>query len=177
MALSNVPSGRLLIGIAISIACIGGFTVPFLVEMQNTVRMDPIPFRTIAWGHGGSAGYEQPVNIVIDNQTEWIRVWGEFSGCGTAYASLDGCPVPPYVDFNQTVVIATFAGVYYQTDHLINITRIEQGNGIVYAHITLTASGPSCLTAAATSHPFHIVAIRRTSSKISFTEETSLHVC
>ena len=149
-------------------------TGPLLTSPSSTTQAPRlVQFHTIdkGWELGG---YNDPTDLVINNQTAWSRVWSIVQAACVEYCDT----APPSVDFGSRTVIAVFYGLAGNGGHQIEITRVEQMGQTVTVFVKVTDMGARCMSTQMMNYPLYIVDIPKTDQvNIRFVTETSIANC
>ena len=153
------------LGLSGALIAYGRLTAPH----QTIVEFHTIPT-------AGATGYPQPVNLVIEDNDTWAKVWTR-AYWEQPYCSqprpLGGypCEPAPSINFTTRTVIAVFMGEQPGPLYKIKITQIIQGGSDITVHVLWTKAG-SCGETTEGTWPAHIVDIPKTEDRITFTTET-----
>jgi len=157
-----------------------GLSGAFLVYGRMTSpHQTVIEFHTIPTA--GAVGYSQPVNVVINDNDTWSKVWTQ------AYWEQPYCTQPPprggypcepapFVNFTVRTVIAVFMGEQPGPLYSIKITQTVQSGSNTIVHVLWTKAG-NCGEATEGTWPSSIVDIPKTEDHIAFTTETVVMNC
>jgi len=167
---------RVLAAIVIALGLSGALVVYGRVTAlhQTIIEFHPIPT-------AGATGYSQPVNLVINDNDTWAKVWTK-AYWEQPYCSqpppLGGypCEPAPSVNFTTRTLIAVFMGEQPGPLYKIKITQIVQSGSDITVHVLWTKAG-TCGEAAEETWPAYIVDIPKTEDRITFATETVVMQC
>ena len=127
-----------------------------LLTLALSVQTSPIAFKTVA--AGTDSRIEAPRTAVVRTSAEWAALWKEHGGNGA----------PQAIDFNETMVIAVFAGTKPSAGHSVEIVRIQARDGEVVVTYLDHAPRPSDMVAQMLTQPFHIVSAAARGGRVTF---------
>lgn len=132
-----------------------------LLACAMSFQASPIAFTTIA--AGADSQIEKARTAVVRTAAEWEALWKEHGGTGK----------PAVIDFNQTMVIAVFAGTRPSAGHSLEITRIQERNGEVVITYLESPPRPGEMVAQMLTQPFHIVSTAARGGRVNFIRATA----
>lgn len=124
--------------------------------LAMSLQTTPIPFKTIATG--ADSRIEAPRTAVVRTASEWAALWKEHGGSGP----------PQAIDFNETMVIAVFAGTKPSAGYSVEIARIQGREGEVVVTYLDHAPRPGDMVAQMLTQPFHIVSATAHGGRVTF---------
>jgi protease stability complex PrcB-like protein len=152
-----------------------GLSGAFLVYGRVTSsHQTVISFQTIPTT--GAPGYSQSVNLVINDNDTWVKVWKQ-AFWEQPYCSqprpLGGypCEPAPSINFTTRTVIAVFMGEQPNPGYTIKITQIVQSGSNVVVHLLSTNAG-GCVYATEEVWPAYIADIPKTNAHLTFSTDT-----
>ena len=156
--------GVFLSAVLITLGIAGVFFAYGQMMTRPAEKASPVPFNTIYQGNGAH-GYTRPANIVIENQSIWLRVWD------TAFCSQAQCPPLPDVNFTSRTVIAAFYGYAGQTNRGIGIDEVTRTTSTLNVHVIALAGG-NCAGLLMIIYPAYIIDIPKTNLQVNFSTKT-----
>lgn len=117
---------------------------------------------------GSQSGIVEPRQVVIKDEVEWQRLWGEHQPPGQPARSLPG------VDFTKEMVIFVAIGQRFSGGFTIEIEKVETSRGRLTIFVREAVPPSGAMVTQALTAPFEIVAIPRSSSPPQFVESKSV---
>lgn len=116
----------------------------------------------ITIARGNYCGIDSTMNIVIDSQNEFKKLWGK------VYSNSQPIPPLPDVNFAEETVLAVFMGKRSTGGFTIEIDHIKENDDCLKAIVKTTTPEPGEMVTMAISQPFHIAKVRVSGKKIVF---------
>jgi hypothetical protein len=133
--------------------------------------LEPVPFRTVAKGDGGSSELKRRVGLTIRGERRWKRVWRKLS------AGIEPRPRRPRIDFSRHMLLVAVQGRQPSGGHRTTITGVEDTGGRLIVDVNDVSPGPSCITTGVETSPYHVVRVRRSSDPVDFTRHPVVRDC
>lgn len=116
----------------------------------------------ITIARGNYCGIDSTMNIGIDSQNEFKKLWGK------VYSNSQPIPPLPDVNFEEETVLAVFMGKRSTGGFGIEIDNIKEHEDCLKAIVKNTTPEPGEMVTMAISQPFHIAKVRVSGKKIAF---------
>lgn len=125
----------------------------------------PGSFTTLDQGANGG-GQVAAQFTVIDNDTDFAALWNELTTENL-----------PTVDFTTDMVIAAVMGSQSSGGYVIEITAVDETDGVLTVSVTETSPGAGCIVTASITNPYHVVSIAKTAATVSFDVSEEVTSC
>ena len=167
----NAPQGINLLYVVLGVVFILGllFLLRNLMPNRGPSNQERTPvvvvdgkvnFETVAKSQ--NSGFGERVFYTINNEAEWTELWNKM------HAVVNPVPELPKVDFEKELLVVAFQGTKNTGGNAIDITDIEKKDGIVLVTVKDSSPGAGCFTTQATTSPYHIVKLPKTSDKFEY---------
>jgi hypothetical protein len=124
---------------------------------------EPEKIRTLA--KGGFSGFQETVQIVVTNETQWAEVWKKHS-----VREKPAKPLPK-VDFEKETVLVVSLGQKRSGGHSVEIAALEKTGDKTKVLLKTRAPKPGGIQIQAITAPYHIVAVPRIEGPVTFKSE------
>jgi len=113
----------------------------------------PVPFSTIQKGQ--YSGVLEPSQIVIRTQNQWDNLWKRHSSRKV------NPPPPPFVDFENDMVVGVFLGEKRTGGYEVKITSAKRSNSNLYLYYREKSPPRDVMVTQALTQPYHLVKVSK----------------
>jgi hypothetical protein len=110
--------------------------------------------------HDLMSGIDRPQQVVVQNDTEWARIWRAHAGDA----------LPPLVDFSTRTVLAVFLGTRTSGGFEAEITGVRQEGSATVVEWVEHRPAPGHVAAMIITSPAHIVSVPRIQGDVRFVQ-------
>lgn len=134
--------------------------VGLLLLAVSTLGAESTDLKTIE--KGVFSGIQEPVRVVVTNQTQWTELWAKHNA--------QKLPTPPLpeIDFDKQSVIFVGAGRKNTGGYSIEVRDVRKVDDHTEVLVATHEPKPGGLTIQALTAPFHIVKVPRIEGEVKF---------
>lgn len=158
----------LIIAAACVVAILLGAGLYFLDQHPEAASAIPGSYRVLASGQQ-SGSVSERTNYRIRSAEEFNELWAMIYG--------PGAPIAPAVDFANEEVLAVFDGTHSSGGYDVAVDGVKDEGLTRTISITRTQPGESCVTLAAITSPFELVAVSRSEAQLARDERLVTNDC
>lgn len=165
--------------VSLNFSCAQPSVIPSgkVAQAQQSVIPQP-SFETIELR--ANSCFTEKKDFLITDAVEWEKLWRQKECPQFKIENEQRVPITipaPPIDFTQKNVIAVFAGLKYTGGYIIQIKNVIRGDKLVEVQVEEVSPGNRCVTASATSVPFHLATIDKTEHQVIFTHTQRTRHC
>ena len=109
--------------------------------------------------------------LVVRDAARWAELWNELT------ALQQPRPPIPTIDFSRETIIFASMGLRGTGGYSIQIPRVQEAGGALYASVREVRPGPACIVTQAETAPVVAVRVRQHSGEVLFVEESETRSC
>jgi hypothetical protein len=117
------------------------------------------------------SGVKDRRRLVVRDAARWAELWNELT------ALQQPRPPVPVIDFSKETVIFASMGLRGTGGYSIQIPRVQEAGGALYATVREVRPGPACILTQAETAPVVAVRVRQHSGDVLFVEESETRSC